>query len=286
MFEVWVNCILYLVIYGFLGWCCECVYCFLIGGKLVNRGFLYGPFCPIYGFGALSIIFSLYGLPQTATAIFFGGMVVTSALEYVTSWAMELLFDAKWWDYSKQKWNLHGRICLLNSTLFGILCVILMFDLHPLISGWLEPFSVDFKAGFAAALLLYFAADFSVTLYHVLGINLRLDRLEKIRAEIEAKYTELDVKLSVSEFAERLREIDLWDERDELVERFQSMLKKNDFYERRLLDAFPTLRNKHHPEYLAVIQRHMQDTRNELRERRTAYHENHEKRQTQKDDTM
>lgn len=286
MFEICVNCIIYLVIYSFLGWCCECVYCFIIGGKLVNRGFLYGPFCPIYGFGALSIIFSLHNLPQTATAIFLGGMVVTSALEYVTSWAMELLFDAKWWDYSKQKWNLNGRICLLNSTLFGILCVILMFDLHPVVSSWLAPFNVDFKAGFAAALTIYFAADFGVTLYHVLGINLRLDRLEAIRHEIEAKYTELDVKLTFSDFAERLREIDLRDERDELVERFQSMLKQTDFYERRLFDAYPNLRNKRHPEYLAVIQRRMKEARAELQERRAEFRENQENRQNKKDGTL
>ncbi len=263
MFELWIDCILYLVIYSFIGWCCECVYCFLLNGKLVNRGFLYGPFCPIYGFGALSIIFALKGFPQTATAIFFGGMVVTSALEYVTSWAMEQLFDAKWWDYSKQKWNLHGRICLLNSTLFGILCVVLMFDLHPLVSSWLSPFNVDFKAGFAAALLLYFAADFGVTLYHVLGINLRLDRLEKIRFEIEEKYTQLDKKLDFAAFSERLRELDL---KDELTERFQNMLKKNEFYERRLFDAFPNLRNRRHPEYLAVIQRRIQEAREEFRQ--------------------
>ncbi len=285
MAETIINSIIYLVIYSFVGWCCECVYCFLINGKLVNRGFLYGPFCPIYGFGALSIIFALGALPQTVSAIFFGGMVVTSALEYATSWAMEQLFDAKWWDYSKQKWNLHGRICLLNSTLFGILCVILTFDMHPVISSWLVPFNVDFKAGFAAALLLYFAADFGATLYHVLGINLRLDRLEKIRAEIEARYTELDAKLDFAEFAERLREIDLRDERDELVERFQAMLKNNDFYERRLLDAFPNLRNRRHPEYLAVIQRRMKEARAELRQELQARKAAREAGQTEQKDS-
>lgn len=229
----------------------------------MNRGFLYGPFCPIYGFGAISILLILKEFPQTITAIFLGGMVVTSTLEYLTSWVMELLFDAKWWDYSKQKWNLHGRICLLNSVLFGILCIVLTFDLHPLVSSWITPFSVDFKTGFAAALLIYFSADFGVTLYHVLGINLRLDRLEKIRLEIEARYTDFDAKLTFNDFSERLRELDL---RDELVERFQTMLKKNDFYERRLLDAFPNLRNKRHPEYLSVIKRRIQEARAEFRQ--------------------
>lgn len=271
MVELFLDCSLYLVIYSFLGWCCECVYCFIRSGKLVNRGFLYGPFCPIYGFGALSIIYALQGLPQRATVIFLGGMVVTSALEYVTSWAMELLFDAKWWDYSNQKWNINGRVCLLNSTLFGFLCVVLMFDLHPFVSSWLAPFNADFKAGFVAALLVYFAADFGVTLYHVLGINLRLDRLESLRHEIEEKYAnvQLDAKLGFAEFAENLRALDLG---DELAERFQNMLKKNDFYERRLLSAFPDLRNKRHPEYLSVINRRIQEMRTEFQQERAAKH--------------
>ncbi len=265
--EHWIDIGLYLVIYAFIGWCCECVYCFMRNGKLVNRGFLYGPFCPIYGFGAVLIIYTLQALPQTVTIIFIGGMILTSALEYLTSWVMELVFDAKWWDYSNQKWNLHGRICLLNSTLFGILCIIVMFDLHPVVSGWITPLHLYFKAGFMTAVSLYFAADLCATLYHVLGINLRMDKLEALRAEIENKYQELDVifdaKLNFAEFSERLRELDL---SDELAEAFQNMLKKNDFYERRLLEAFPTLRNKRHPEYLAVIQNRIQEARAELKE--------------------
>lgn len=261
MLEAWLNAGLYLVIYSFIGWCCECVYCYIINGKLVNRGFLYGPFCPIYGFGALSIIYGLQQMPQTVTAIFFGGMVLTSALEYATSWVMEMVFHSKWWDYSKQKWNLHGRICLLNSTLFGILCVVLMFDLHPTVSKWLAPFNADFKAGFVAALLLYFAVDFGATLYHVLDINIRLDKLERIRHELEARYVQLDEKLDFADFSERLRELDL---KDELVERFQNMLQKNDFVERRLFSAFPDLHNKRHPKYIQVINRRVQEFRAEL----------------------
>ncbi len=263
MFELWLDLGLCLVIYSFLGWLCECIYCYILDGKLVNRGFLYGPFCPIYGFGALSIIYSLQWVPQTVTAIFIGGMVVTSALEYVTSCVMEVVFNDKWWDYSDRKLNLHGRICLLNSTLFGILCVVLMFDLHPMVSKWISPFNADFKAGFVAALFLYFSVDFGATLYHVLGINIRLDKLEKIRHELEARHAQLDEKLNFAEFSERLKELDL---KDELVELFQNTLKRTDFIERRLLSAFPNMRNKRHPEYIAVIKRRVQEVRLEIRE--------------------
>lgn len=244
------NILLYLIIYSFLGWCCECIYCSVRQGELTNRGFLYGPFCPIYGFGALGVIYCLDSLPHTISCIFIGGVIITSALEYVTSVIMEYLFQTKWWDYSEYRFHVHGRVCLFNSTLFGILCLVVMFDLHPFIKSFVDPVGVEFKIGFLFATFLYFACDFSATLYSLLHINIRLDKLANIRTELLGKYEQLDEKLDLVAFKEKVKELDI---HDELAEKFAELTSKTNFLEHRLLLAFPSMKNKKHPEYLENI---------------------------------
>lgn len=254
--DILFNIILYLAIYSFLGWCCECIYCSVGNGKLINRGFLYGPFCPIYGFGALAIIYFLQFVPQHVTYIFLGGMVITSTLEYITSWAMEKIFRTSWWDYSEKRFNLNGRICLLNSTLFGILCLVLSYDLHPKVSSIFEPWSIDFKAGFIFAFLIYFAGDLTATLYSVLGINIRLDKLEKIKTDIESRHAELGERLDLLEFSFKLKEMEI---RDDMSETFQNLLEKNTMYQRRLFSAFPQMRNRKYPQYVELLKKHIDE---------------------------
>ena len=124
--------------YSFAGWCCETVYCSVLQGKLVNRGFLNGPLCPVYGFGALLVIFLLQGTQQTPMALFFSGMLVTSVLEYFTSWLLEKLFHMKWWDYSGYIFNIDGRVCLEGLIIFGLggcaftYCFTILFMKEPL----------------------------------------------------------------------------------------------------------------------------------------------------------
>lgn len=111
---------------------------------------------------AVSTLVLLQFLPSSATSVFLGGIVITSTLEYITSWIMEKLFNTHWWDYSKRSFNIKGRVCLLNSTLFGLLCLFLYFDLHPIISSLVAFFNYYFKVGFLFAfsfilLLTYFS---------------------------------------------------------------------------------------------------------------------------------
>ena len=121
------------IIYSFIGWFCEVLYCSISQKKFVNRGFLYGPICPIYGCGGIMIFAFLMPLSDNIFLLFFASMIVTSAIEYFASWVMEKLFDAKWWDYSNYRFNIHGRICLLNSTLFGVMGVVAVRFVHPFI---------------------------------------------------------------------------------------------------------------------------------------------------------
>ena len=113
--------ILYFAIYSILGWGCEVIYCSLPAKRFINRGFLNGPYCPVYGIGALIVLYLLEPYKTSPFLVFLLGIFLTSLLEYITSYILEKTFHAHWWDYSKRKYNIYGRVCLLNSTLFGIL---------------------------------------------------------------------------------------------------------------------------------------------------------------------
>lgn len=119
-------------VYAFLGYICEVAYCSICQRKLVNRGYLYMPICPIYGCGAILILLSMLPLANMWYLVLILGILLTSGLEYLTSYVMELIFHMRWWDYSKRKFNINGRVCLRNSLMFGALVMLVIYGLHPL----------------------------------------------------------------------------------------------------------------------------------------------------------
>lgn len=124
----------YFLIYAFLGWCCEVVYAAAMHGKFVNRGFLNGPVCPVYGFGVCLVVFVLYPIKENLFALFLGSMLLTSAIELVAGYLMEKCFHHRWWDYSKRPLNIGGYVCLLFSLLWGLACVLVIDVAHPLVA--------------------------------------------------------------------------------------------------------------------------------------------------------
>lgn len=123
---------IWFVIYSVIGWICEVIFCSVRAKKLVNRGFLNGPYCPIYGAGVMLMITFLRGI-ENPIALFLAGALLTSTLEYVTSWTMEKLFHARWWDYSSNFLNINGRICLLGAFIFGSMSLIAVRLIHPVL---------------------------------------------------------------------------------------------------------------------------------------------------------
>lgn len=121
---------IYFMIYSFIGWVIETVYCSLAKKRYVPRGFLNGPLTPIYGFGAIGLLILLQDI-KNVPLIFLGGILATSLLEYLSSYLLELIFDMHWWDYSGDNYNVNGRIKLKNSILFGLLSVLLIHFIHP-----------------------------------------------------------------------------------------------------------------------------------------------------------
>ena len=123
--------ILLFFIYSFLGWFMEVCVALHDENKLINRGFLIGPYCPIYGVGVLLIMLLLHKYADDPFVLFIMAVLLCSILEYFTGYIMEKLFKARWWDYSHKKFNINGRICLDNLLAFGILGLLVMYVLNP-----------------------------------------------------------------------------------------------------------------------------------------------------------
>ena len=160
------DLLLLFTIYSFMGWSMETVFASISERKIVNRGFLTGFFCPIYGFGAVLILQSSKWVseviedPFTALVInILLAVILVTALEYITGFLLERIFDYKWWDYSEKALNLHGYICLQYSFLWGLLTFVLLKVVHPVISEAVFSIPASVKGYLSAFLLLYFLAD-------------------------------------------------------------------------------------------------------------------------------
>ena len=114
------------IVYAVIGWCSEVAYAALDTGKFVNRGFLNGPYCPIYGFGISLVIVVLTPLKENLLILYIGSVILTSVIEYITGYLLEKVFHNKWWDYSDKPYNIKGYICLKFSLFWGFACTFIV----------------------------------------------------------------------------------------------------------------------------------------------------------------
>ena len=125
-------------IYAFFGWCIEVVFCGLNEGHFINRGFLNGPVCPIYGVGGVIVVLCLTPIKDNLFLLFVGSALLTSILELITGFALDKIFHARWWDYTDMPFNIGGYICLKFSIYWGFVCIALMKGIHPVILGFVR----------------------------------------------------------------------------------------------------------------------------------------------------
>ena len=266
---------LWLMIYSFFGWVYESILCSITSGSLVNRGFLNGPVCPIYGFGALVVILAFWREPNIRVwNLFFSSMVLTCTLEYLTSWAMEKLFHARWWDYSEYRFNINGRVCLLGAVAFGAFSVLLIKVVHPRVSAFVDGFSPAAITAASAALFLTGAADCMVTVRHILALNGRLaeiqaaidayraqsrQRAEALGQRLQARLEESVAASSLEELRERLEE--RFEESVHNSRRVQALLELRSFQDRRLLRAFPHLSSTRYGDALKKLRERIEQRR-------------------------
>lgn len=200
--ETW---FLWLMIYSIIGWVYESTICSIGHKKLINRGFLNGPYCPIYGTGAVLVLLVL-GRIQNPVLLFFAGAVVTCSLEYLTSWLMEKLFHARWWDYSKRKFNIGGRVCLLGAVVFGAFSVVLILFLHPWVKSLTDRLTDTALSWVCAILFVGVVSDLIVTVKGLLGTHAVFAEYAVL---LQQKRKELADRLrtGAEEGRERLREL-------------------------------------------------------------------------------
>lgn len=249
------NLFLTFCLYSFLGWVCESIYCSIGERKLINRGFLNGPVCPVYGFGAVIVVKLLTPFENNLVLLFLTGMAATSVLEYITGFLLETLFHTKWWDYSGRKCNIHGRVCLRNSLLFGGLSVIAMKLVNPVVAGLVGRLHGWALFTVAGGLLALLASDIAVSVRTILQLNGKLEQLQKLAAEIkeaeaekkqaleralEARAAERqERRLATLEAAADTLGSALERLQDQLAERRAASAARNKFLQERLLRAFP-----------------------------------------------
>lgn len=195
--EYWINIILLFFIYAFAGWCMEVILKYRQYHRFINRGFLTGPVCPIYGFGAVLITIVIGNLASVESGLimtFALSFLICGAVEYLTSLILEKIFHARWWDYSQKPMNLNGRIWIGNLLLFGIAGVAIIHILNPLLYSVLDRIPLKTRQVLATVLLAIIAADFVIS-YFVLKLvkvgvdNSEADNTEEISKEVRQLLT-------------------------------------------------------------------------------------------------
>ena len=282
-------------IYAFLGWCTEVSYAATKSGKFVNRGFLNGPWCPIYGFGVVIVLAFLEPLRNNLLLLFFGSVVLTSALEWLTGFVLEKLFSQRWWDYSNEPFNLTGYICLRFSLAWGFACVFVVKLLHPTVLLLIRLIPRPVGLVLLALLGATMAVDLAATVSAIAKLNRRLALIDDLAGRIreasndfgedladrvlDAAERGADWKEDLDELSDRLaqRREEFSDNLDGLKDDFQfrlearreqnrrqlqewkdsvqALMDKESFGQKRLIKAFPSLRSLQHRAALERLRR-------------------------------
>lgn len=196
--------VLFFFIYSFIGWVWECCFVSVRKRRWVNRGFMYGPMLPIYGFGALAVLISTIRVRDSIPLIFLFGMVGATLLEYVTGAVMERLFNVKYWDYSNQKFNLNGYICLTSSLGWGLFSVLLVKFVHVPIEGAVLKIPTIIAEGIAFVLTVAAAVDVTQSFNDAMDLKRILAQLEDSKKQIRKIQEKL--KVASEEFVEDYRQ--------------------------------------------------------------------------------
>ncbi len=203
------------LIYAIMGWCMEVVWGYIQTKKWVNRGFLIGPYCPIYGCGGVLITLCLSEFTEYPFGIFCTSIVICGVLEYLTSYIMEKIFKARWWDYRKRKFNINGRVCLETIIPFGLLSCMILYGTNPFFIGILESMTErSIQITFITCLII-FLTDFVIS-FTVIA------RLRKTVKQVNKNET-VD---NTEEITNKVKEI---------------LLSSKSALDRRLIKAFPKI---------------------------------------------
>ena len=268
-------------IYAFLGWCTEVSYAALKTGRFVNRGFLNGPVCPVYGFGVVIVLWVLEPLRGNLLLLFLGSVALTSLLEWLTGFVLERLFHQRWWDYSQEPFNLGGYICLRFSIAWGLACLFVVKLLHPSVLWCIRTVPYPMGVGLLALFSAVMAVDLADRVLDAaeIGDGLRTDlqeELDDLREVLAARRSELqnglegvrdaldEAKDSLAQhrFQLQMDQAEWLEKREEdlreLWARLDEARQSRIFGQRRLLRAFPGMRSTVHQPALERLRRRLE----------------------------
>ena len=231
----------YFLIYSILGWVMESVFRSVMEKRIINTGFLKGPICPIYGFGAIIMITILKNLENNIILLFIISLIILTIWEYIVGVLLEKIFHTKYWDYSDHKINFQGRICLSNSIYWGILGVVFVKFIHPFIQRIVGNVDINILYFVVTISSLVFMVDVITSVIKVKNIQSALRKIEELNNQIKEKLKEIKTektteKLDITENIQKIVN-DLNEKRNRIIIR----LYRNVY---RLKKAFPAIDTK------------------------------------------
>ena len=226
------NLFLYFILYSFLGWVMETCYCSIMERRLVARGFLYGPICPIYGGGVTLMILFFTPLKKNLLLFYVVAVVVMTSWEYFVGWVLEVTTHVKYWDYSQYRFNLKGRVCLWVALTWGVLSYIVIFIVHPPIQGLVEDLPIWLEFMLCGAFLALLAVDATATIRNLVLVALHVESVTQLGQELQ-----LQAALGKAELSDRLE-----DGAAALRQRYSDQVAQLEKYSRRFRHIYGTLK--------------------------------------------
>lgn len=247
--------ITYFIIYSFAGWLLESVSKTIAQKKFVNSGFLYGIFCPIYGFGALIMLLCLEGLKEKPILLFIVAFFVLSIWEYVVGVFLEKVFKTKYWDYSHLKFNIQGRVCLKNSLYWGILGVAFICLLHPWLEGWIQKIPMNILLFSNSIIGIAMLVDLVISSLAVVKLDSAIHTINELSDNIKEKLEELkEIKEKAKQKSEATQKVAI-ENMEHIIKELkitQAKLKIRVYrHANRLKKAFPSMKSESIAKFLS-----------------------------------
>ena len=226
------NLFLFFILYSFLGWVMETCYCSIMEHRLVARGFLYGPICPIYGGGVVLMVLFFTPLKQNLALFYVVAVVVMTSWEYLVGWVLELTTHVKYWDYSQYRFNIKGRVCLWVALTWGVLSYIVIFLIHPPVQSLVESLPVWLEFMLCGAFLALLSVDAVLTIRHLALVSRLVVGVTQLGQELQ-----LQAALGKAELSDRLE-----DSAAALRQRYSDQVAQLEKYSRRFRHIYGTLK--------------------------------------------
>lgn len=246
--------ILMFYIYCFLGWCVESTIVSVKQKRFINRGFLKGPFLPIYGTGTILILFVSLPLIDYPLLVYIAGLISTTILEYFTGWLMETIFKIKYWDYSNDKFNYKGRICLVSSLFWGVLTLFVIYVIHSPISNFVTHLGNTTTIVLSVVSSTLFIADVIYSTYNVLDLNRILKFRTKIKNDIESLNTQIKEKNSSNDLSLSNKQL------SSLKFEYDKYNDKVNFFHKHIIKSYPSASSKNFNEEFKGLKERIEST--------------------------